>query len=1180
MNPTQARNLIRETFEKPFDRGRFARFITELLNHVEPTPQTVYTGNYIREAFRPYISKMERIGKYKVPGGRKLDVLAVHLKREASLVHARTTQRNFIRWYLGGSRGGDEKDAALVAFVAPGEEDWRFSLVKMAYDLAPRPGGGVKAKRVLTPARRYSFLVGPNEGSHTAQVQLVGILQDADEDPTLERLEQAFGVETVTKEFFTEYRGLFLRVKDALDAAVLKNPKVKQDFADKNINTVDFAKKLLGQLVFLYFLQKKGWFGVGRDAEWGTGPKDFLRRLFCRGGYRNFFNDVLEPLFYEALARKRDADFYSRFDCKIPFLNGGLFDAIGGYDWVHSDILLPDVLFSNTERTEHDDRGTGILDVFDRYNFTVNEDEPLDKEVAVDPELLGKLYEKFNAITAENYDEYRDALKARRLDLERRFNHKYGVHYTPRAIVQAMCREALLEYLDSRLAGRVSHEELNRLITDADKLAEHEAVAQERTELVVQGKRKGPGRYTPVLSSAIREHADELDRALEEIRVCDPAVGSGAFVVGMMKEIVAVRMALDSLRPAAQRRKRYNLKRQAIERSLYGVDIDPGAVEIARLRLWLSMVVDEEDRRDILPLPNLDFRIAAGDALLGLPYRTQRLGHIERLKAQLFSETDAERRQKLKAQIDEELANCYKASSEHVGYEIRFDLRVVFSEVFPDSPDAGFDILIANPPYIRQEGVLREFGKAYKKNLTQLYPEAMVGTADIYVAFYARAHQLLKPDGIGCFISSTKWLRAAYGEQLCQCLLDRQSFRLVADFGELPVFETAATFPGIFLWQKRPRGDSPATWAVVKDLDECYREGVREHIARIAINVPASQFGKDKPRLARPDVADMRRKMEQSGPKLGELVKGKMYRGVVTGANDVFYVDEATARRLVAEDNRSGEIVKPVLMGDDVRRHESHLRGTYILFARQGENLVKYPAVLAYLRRFRKQLEPRPRSWDVSQQGQWPGRKAGTYKWCELQDATAYYDVFRQRKIIFPQTAMEPRFAMDVAPLTVDQTVYTVAVEDWFLLGILNSKPAFDWLKLVCAVLGDEDKRGRVRILTQYLECLPIPEASSVARQLVTKLAQQAQRLHGRRRKRVEKFLHDIGSSPAESSSKNMLEQPWNTEKCTDDYFRRKARGYPLELLHDVRDETITLTEEILRVEAEIDERVKGLYGL
>ena len=202
-------------------------------------------------------------------------------------------------------------------------------------------------------------------------------------NPTLEKLEEIFSIERVTKEFFEKYRNLFLRLEESLAAILKKDAKVKTDFKAKNVHTIDFAKKLLGQIVFLYFLQKKGWFGVAKGKKWGEGDKHFLRRLFERAqeDKRNYFNDFLEPLFYQALRydRRADDDYFSQFDCNIPFLNGGLFDPMNDYDWINTDILLSNDIFSSDRKTKEGDVGDGILDVFDRYNFTVKEDEPLEK---------------------------------------------------------------------------------------------------------------------------------------------------------------------------------------------------------------------------------------------------------------------------------------------------------------------------------------------------------------------------------------------------------------------------------------------------------------------------------------------------------------------------------------------------------------------------------------------------------------------------------------------------------------------------------------------------------------------------------------------------------------------------------------------------------------------------------
>jgi len=615
MDKKQAQEIIKDTFENPFDKYSFIGFIKNLLNSIEDAT-FIYQGNYIPDAYKPYIKALERVGKYN-DGENLIDILIITLRKETSLERARAMQRNFIAWYLDGSRGDIKKNAALAAYLSPNESDWRFSLVKMDYKLGKTKKGYIKVIEDVTPARRWSFLVGANEKSHTAQSRLVDILANDEVDPTLEELENAFNIETVTEEFFIEYRNLFIKTREALDKVMISDPKVKADFHNQGIDTVNFAKKLLGQIIFLYFLQKKGWFGVGRDDNWGCGPKDFLRHLFKKkyGEYDNFFNNILEPLFYEALRidRRHDDDYYSRFNCKIPFLNGGLFDPIGNYDWVHTDIRLPNELFSNNNKSNKGDIGDGILDIFDRYNFTVREDEPLEREVAIDPELLGKAYEKFNAIRPDNFDEFLKTLKSGQKGEENRFNKKFGVYYTPREIVHYMCQQSLINYLATELEEIISKDDLEILIIKGEQLSENEQIALIKQQRIQAGEQKSSN-YKPKLPQSIHDNAKLIDKKLEKITVCDPAVGSGAFLVGMMNEIVRARRVLSII--IKNNKSDYEFKRQCIEYSLYGVDIDPGAVEIAKLRLWLSLVVDEEDINNVKPLPNLDYRIMQGNSLV------------------------------------------------------------------------------------------------------------------------------------------------------------------------------------------------------------------------------------------------------------------------------------------------------------------------------------------------------------------------------------------------------------------------------------------------------------------------------------------------------------------------------------------------------------------------------------
>jgi len=770
-------DLIESTFQNSFDKEKFHLFVKDLLNQFDDSRDYhfEYAGAYIPDAFREHILRYERLGKYIDPEDKCIDILIVYLKKERALETARSMQRRFIAQYLNGSRGGQLKDAALVAFVSPSAEDWRFSLVKMEYTLTESETGSVKFKEEFTPARRWSFLVGIHENSHTAQSRLAPIMADDDHNPTLSRLEEAFNIEKVTREFFEKYRDLFIRAKQALDQIITHNPVIEADFEKKNINSVDFAKKLLGQIIFLYFLQKKGWFGVGRDDVWGSGSRHFLRELFDKkhGDYRNFFNEILEPLFYEALRSDRSSDdhYYSRFNCKIPFLNGGLFDPLNEYDWVHLDILLPNDLFSNAHKTKEGDVGDGILDVFDRYNFTVKEDEPLEKEVAIDPELLGKAYEKFNAIRPDNFEDYLRALKSGKKGEETKFNKQFGVYYTPREIVHYMCQQSLICYLSTQFEGIIAKEDFEMLILHADKVLENE------TRVSQHGRETE--KYAFKIPQSIRENALKIDEKLAEITVCDPAVGSGAFPVGMMNEIIKIRCIL-SIFYQKINISAYEYKRHAIQHSLYGVDIDPGAVEIAKLRLWLSLVVEEENVENIKPLPNLDYKIVCGDSLFEVEkniFNQQLFNELELQKLKLFAETNPSKKFQIKISIDQ-LINLITS-----GFK-EFDFKVYFSEIFHKKN--GFDIVIANPPYLesRHPNFKIEYKRKLQLNLQKIYGKnfsSITVGADLLIYFYELSIRLINKSGIITFITQNSWLDTNYGNKFKEFLLRKVDIICVID---------------------------------------------------------------------------------------------------------------------------------------------------------------------------------------------------------------------------------------------------------------------------------------------------------------------------------------------------------------------------------------------------------------
>lgn len=1136
MDKSAAARLIKETFQGPYEKGRFVHFVKNLLNHMDASEQFVYRGNYIPDAYKSYVYSLERIGKYVDAEGNKIDVLTCRLKKETSLERARTRQRNFIAWYLNGSRGGVYKDAALVAFHADHAEDWRFSLIKMDYRIGETKTGKSRATVDLTPARRYSFLVGKNENSHTAQARFVGFLENDVRDPTLSALEDAFSIEKVTKEFFEKYRALFNDLKDAFDRIREESETVRKDFAEKGVDTVNLAKKTLGQIVFLYFLQKKGWFGVARDAGWGTGPKNFLRRLFEKRNYDNFFNDILEPLFYEALAKERDGDYYSRFDCKIPFLNGGLFDPLDDYDWVHADILLPNELFSNLEKTKEGDTGTGILDILDRYNFTVKEDEPLEREVAVDPEMLGKVFENL---------------------LEVKDRKSKGTYYTPRGIVHYMCRESLISHLGSELvkAGKdlfvVDRKDIETFIRFGELASEN--------DLRVSKEGRETGTYFYKMPESIRNNAVLIDSILADMKICDPAVGSGAFLVGMMTEVVKARQVLTTYAGAGRERSPYNFKRHAIRNSLYGVDIDPGAVEIAKLRLWLSLIVDEEDIKDIRSLPNLDYKIMQGDSLMeefeGVRLFDERLispvppdlnEQIEgakkertRLQRELFRLDSLERRKspekKMLETAIEKQAALLKRLSRHEAAPLNsglFDSEVKrksdelrelhkaffeasqkskkdqvkkvieameweliettleeqkkssalknlaryrkanirpfflwkfhFAEVFQEK--GGFDIVIANPPYVRQETI-----KSLKPGLASAYGDFYSGTADIYTYFYKCGIDLLKPGGHLCFISPNKFMRAGYGRNLRTFLKTQATPKIVIDFGDLPIFD-ATTYPAILLVEKsffpststgKSRGGGEFLAATF--VDTLQLEKPEETLARIGFSMPVNALKDEGWNLERPEVLALMEKLKASGKPLGEYVQGRFYRGILTGFNEAFVIDAATRERLIAEDPKSAELIKPWLRGRDIRKWKAQWAGLYLLYVPWHFDLKKFPAVLKHLVQYRDKLENRNES------------ERGRYEWYALQRYAAdYYQEFEKPKIIWGNLATEPKFAFDESSTYISAPANIIPTNDLYLLAILNSPLCKWWIGHRAAVRSG----GFLEYKPMYVGKMPVFQAT------------------------------------------------------------------------------------------------------
>lgn len=800
----QKRKIFEETLTKAYEHDKYVMFLRELLDNMKLVAPNLDQKPY--NTFSTAVDHYRHIGNYVGEDHNKVALFSVCLQNDRNVENARSMQRAFIKSLLKDS----DCAAALVSFYTKDDlAKWRLSLVRLDYEFS-----NGKLSEKLTPAKRYSYLVGEGEPCHTAQERLYPIFVEDDLDPSLDELENAFSVEAVTKDFFDQYREKYLDLKDYLDT----NEDFVAESKSRGFDSEQFAKKLMGQIVFLYFIQKKGWLGVNafpsrliereyknsfyrsgrkpkelmplvykqapdgiyyRDTNalmalspedatdlstfvkgdaWGTGPKDFMRKIFegCVKKGLNFFDDYLEPLFYTGLNQNRgDNAYFSPLHRRIPFLNGGLFEEMEGYDWRNNDFCIPNEIFSNKDVKGRE--ADGILDIFDRYNFTMAEDEPMEREVAIDPEMLGKVFENL-------------------LDVSDRKSK--GAFYTPREIVHYMCQESLINYLCGKT--QIPEDDIRKLILFGEYFRDEDI----KKTRFVPGHNGNKGHYEfdknkdmeiPSSILSFKNHVNrlqELDELLANVKVVDLAVGSGAFPVGMMTEIVKARDTITSYMiiemNSVQRlnyrtlRTPYLLKRATIKNSIFACDIEASATDITKLRLWLSLVIDnqimdQEDERlgySTKPreLPNLDCNIICGNSLMdefeGIPLLTENaalqnesenrqqtiydgqlgilINELIELQSKLYDEKDRVAKDSLKDQIQE-------IYNQIVMEQIQTDDKVVddyyqalqkpsrpfvlwplyFPKVFRDN--GGFDIAIGNPPYIKIQNIDNDEAAQLKK---------------------------------------------------------------------------------------------------------------------------------------------------------------------------------------------------------------------------------------------------------------------------------------------------------------------------------------------------------------------------------------------------------------------------------------------------------------------------------
>lgn len=680
---------------------------------------------------------------------------------DGSVLRRKVGLRNLIRPYLGYGF-----DAALAVFNDG--TNWRLSLI---CDL----------KEDATSTKRFTYVFGDEKAFYkTPILRFESLRTKANE---FLEIKKAFSVEALSDDFFDEYRkqyAEFVKFLTGKEYVKKGNKWVEQETGEPDVQYFtsfkeddklvrDYIKKMMGRIVFLYFLQSKGWLADNLH---------YMHDLFYDASDEvkgNFLDKVLEPMFFGLLNTKLEdrssaplvngvgVKYIPNAD-KIPYLNGGLFQQ-EKIDEV--DSCFPAGMFQS------------LFDFFDSYNFTIDENDPNDAEVGVDPEMLGKIFEN---LLEDNKDK--------------------GAFYTPKEIVRYMCQESLTAYLQTGIEDVEVKEHIANFVKTND---------------------------VEELGGASSELAMSIDRKLIDVKICDPAIGSGAFPMGLLRELYACRKSIEIF----EEDNAADIKRHIIQNNIYGVDIEKGAVDIARLRFWLALIIDEKEP---MPLPNLDFKIMQGNSLLesykgvdldvtskklktGKDTKKTRgvlsLGFeetdvqktIQDLVKSYFSITDhtlrAQRRQQIDKYVKDYIKICAEGNHEvqdavdelEIPNDQFFLWHTYFADVFEKG---GFDIVIGNPPY----GV--SIKDDYRKAVVASWGN--VPDYEIYYYFIVLAAPLLKEKGIMSYIIPNTFLFNTFAKHFREMLVEKWNVLEILDCTKFPIFESAVVRNAINLFQKDSEG--------------------------------------------------------------------------------------------------------------------------------------------------------------------------------------------------------------------------------------------------------------------------------------------------------------------------------------------------------------------------------------
>ena len=1108
---------IRQLLESPYNQKEWKVF---LQSHF--TNGKLFGDAHSIELMDKTISKKcYSLGNYEVNEYTKIGIFEVQLNDNVKLTRNRVGLRNLIKSITQQVAG------AMVVFVQG--DKWRFSYISKR-KVKNKETDTIEDKE--TAPKRYTYLFGKNEKALTAAQRFEQLIHKQKENLfqslTLNDFEEAFSVERLSKEFFDQYKKTYEDFVEYLTGKrykksgnryleqVIKEPnyQLRNLFGNDEKKARDFCKRMMGRIVFLYFIQKKGWLAVETGKKWGEGKMNYLYDLFKKSkGKENFYNTELVQLFFKTLNNPNSED--EKNALRFPYLNGGLFDET--QDKKYNQLILPAYIFDN------------LFETFNNFNFTIYEDAPDEQTVAVDPEMLGHIFEN---LLEDNKDK--------------------GAFYTPKEIVHFMCQESIEAYLLAKDDLRFDNEALG-------KSTIHKIIHQidlEEAEKVFAEK-----------------NAYKIIDALENVRICDPAIGSGAFPMGILQEIFNAQIYLQELK-GFKKINEADIKKHIIQESIYGVDIEPGAVDIARLRFWLSLVVDETKPQ---ALPNLDYKIMQGNSLLecfeGVDLSS--LGNAKEEKDILFAQkgqyeigaefsktkqsllifdqksknelyeliddyfnydetkdTKYKNKQFIKDEINrivegkliakyyfekpkierhiDEIKNNLKISrdipTDNIGTKLKkertryklthqlnefeillerlngsinqlhdlqtrtdkpyFLWHLWFKEVFDNG---GFDIVIGNPPY-------HQLAKLKDEALAKAGFETFDKSGDIYCLFYEMGIKILRKHGVLSYITSNSWLQTQYGYELRKYFVDKTNPIVLLNFTDLQLFETAVVETSIILLKK----ESFRGLLRVAVLDERFKNG--ESMAEFL-----NSFGHEVKELLNEGWVigdqkdnDLKRKIEQIGKRLKDWDIRIDY-GIKTGLNEAFIISSDIRKELIKADRKNANIIKPTLRGRDLKRYSYAFGDLWIIvsaFKKHEDLIANYPAVHQYLLKYEKQLKARGQVTN------------GQHHWLELDNnpTEIYLDLFEEPKIIWGELSNQAKFTFDDSMHYVNNTMFMLLGDSLkFLLGVLNSKLAQWYFEKISTTSG----MGTNRWLKYKVQQLPVPPPSTKIEDHIERLVNQ-----------------------------------------------------------------------------------------